>query len=233
MSDPAPHVAALHKLFRSRPVALLSDLRKALHTPSRTTIFRRLRTVGYRTSYSHAGRYYTLARIPQFDPRGLWHYRQIGFSLHGTLRATVIHLVETSPAGQTHEELQDLLVVGVWERKQWKKGEGLPATTAATPTDPNPVVMRIVRLLAATSMPNDQIASTKRASPQDDFRAACRPIGFELVWRDGKWDKQNRTSSGLCPSGVDLPRSEPEAELLPPEQKNPTGREYSFSAMAF
>jgi hypothetical protein len=94
-------------------------------------------------------------------------------------------------------------------------------------------VVCIVRLLAATSVANDQIASTKRASPQDDFRAACRPIGFELVWRDGKWDKQNRTSSGLCPSGVDLPRSEPEAELLPPEQKNPTGREYSFSAMAF
>ena len=37
-------------------------------------------------------------------------------------------------------------VVGVWERKQWKKGEGLPATSAATPTDPNPVVMRIVGL---------------------------------------------------------------------------------------
>jgi hypothetical protein len=28
----------------------------------------------------------------------------------------------------------------------------------------------------------------------------------------------------LCP-GIDLPRSEPEAELLPPENKNPTERE--------
>lgn len=104
-----PFLAVLHKLFRSRPVALLSDLRKALHTPSRTTIFRRLSAVGYRTSYSHAGRYYTLKRIPQFDQRGLWHYRHIGFSLQGTLRATVIDLVETSPAGQTHQELQDVL----------------------------------------------------------------------------------------------------------------------------
>ena len=124
-------------------------------------------------------------------------------------------------------------VMSVGERKQREEGEGLPATTAATAPNPDPVVVCIVRLLAATSVANDQIASTKRASPQDNFGAACRPIGFELVWRDGKWDKQNRTSSGLCPSGVDLPRSEPEAELLPPEQKNPTGREYSFSAMAF
>jgi len=90
-----------------------------------------------------------------------------------------------------------------------------------------------VRLLAATSVADDQVASTNRASPQDGFGAVRRPIGFQLVWRDRKWDKQNRTSSGLCPSGVDLPRSEPEAELLPPEEKNPTGREYSFSAMAF
>ncbi len=44
-----------------------------------------------------------------FDPHGLWRYRQIGFSSQGTLRATLIHLVETSPAGQTHTELQDLL----------------------------------------------------------------------------------------------------------------------------
>jgi hypothetical protein len=109
MPTSAPDLAALYKLFRTRPVALLSDLRKALHTPSRTTIFRRLRAVGYRTSYSHAGRYYTLAGIPQFDPRGLWRFRQIGFSSQGSLRATVIHLVETSPAGQTHEELQNVL----------------------------------------------------------------------------------------------------------------------------
>src|SRR5437870_2604986 len=79
MAAQSHYLPALHKLFRTRPVALLSDLRKALQTPSRTTVFRVLSSVGYLASYSHAGRYYTLKRIPQFDPRGLWHYRQIGF----------------------------------------------------------------------------------------------------------------------------------------------------------
>ena len=111
-------------------------------------------------------------------------------------------------------------VMGVRKRKQREEGEGLPATVAATAANPDPVVVCIVRLLAATSVADDQVASTNRASPQDGFGAVRRPIGLELVWRDGKWDKQNRTSSGLCPSGVDLPRSEPEAELLPPEQKS-------------
>jgi len=110
-------------------------------------------------------------------------------------------------------------VVGVRERKQWKKGEGLPATGAATATDADPVVVFIVGLLAAASMADNGITFTSGASPQDNFGATRGPLRFELVWRDGKWDKQNRSSSGLCPSGVDLSRSEPEAEPLPPENK--------------
>jgi hypothetical protein len=109
-------------------------------------------------------------------------------------------------------------VVGVRERKQRQEGEGRPATVAATPPDFDPVVMLIVRLLAATSMANDRIAFTHRASPQHDLGAtggpiAFHPIAFRLARRGGKWDKENRSSWGLC-VGVDLPRSEPEAEPL-------------------
>lgn len=94
-------------------MALLDDLREALHTQSRTTIFRVLSVAGYLTSYSHAGRYYTLKRIPKFDSHGIWLHRDIGFSRYGTLRATVTQLVEKSSAGQTHRELQDLLQLRV------------------------------------------------------------------------------------------------------------------------
>jgi hypothetical protein len=68
-------------------------------------------------------------------------------------------------------------------------------------------------------MADDRIAFTSRASPQDGFGAARGPIDFDLVRWGTKWDKQNRSSSEFCPSGVDLPRSEPEAGLLPPEAK--------------
>jgi hypothetical protein len=112
---PSLYGTTLQKLFQTRLVARLADLRQALKRHSRTTILHPLQAVGYLTSYTHAGRYYTLKRIPQFDQRGLWRYRQIGFSSHGTLRATLIHLVETSPAGQTHEELQDLLHLRVYD----------------------------------------------------------------------------------------------------------------------
>jgi len=104
-------------------------------------------------------------------------------------------------------------VVRIRKRKRRQEGEGLPATGAETTTDPDPVVMLIVRLLAPTSVANDRIALTNGASPQDDLNAAGGPIGFELVRCGGKWDKENRCNWGLCP-GVDRPRSEPEAEPL-------------------
>ena len=112
-------------------------------------------------------------------------------------------------------------VMRVREREQWKKGESLPASGAAAATDVDPVVVFIVGLLAAASMADDGIAFTSGTAAQDDFGGTRGPLRFELVRRDGKWDKQNRRTSGLCPSGVDLPRSEPEeAELLPPETKS-------------
>jgi hypothetical protein len=89
--------------------------------------------------------------------------------------------------------------VRVREREQREEGEGLPATGAATATDANPVVMLIVGLLATAAVADDRIAFTNRASPQDDLVAVSSPIVFDLVQRDGKWDKQNRTSSELCP----------------------------------
>jgi len=123
-------------------------------------------------------------------------------------------------------------VVRVRERKTRQEGEGLPTTGATAALDVNPVVMLIVRLLAAASMADDRIAFTCGASPQDDFGAACGPIGFELVRRDGKWDKQNRSSLELCPPALTCqdPSRKRSSFLL---KKNPTGREYSFSAMAF
>jgi hypothetical protein len=109
MSQPIQYLSQLNRLFRRKRAALLDDLRLALGTTSRTTIFRILKTVGYLTSYSHAGRYYTLRRIPKFDNWGLWAWRGVGFSSRGTLRATLVYLVEQSPAGQTHEELEQRL----------------------------------------------------------------------------------------------------------------------------
>ena len=115
MTIPGRYLSRLNQLFRGKRAALLNDLRSALGTTSRTTIFRILKAVGYCTSYSHAGRYYTLRRIPKFDRWGLWAWRDVGFSSHGTLRATSVFRIEQSAAGQTHEELEQRLGLRVYD----------------------------------------------------------------------------------------------------------------------
>ena len=89
-------------------------------------------------------------------------------------------------------------VMRVRERKQREESEGLPATRAATATDRNPIMMLVVRLLAAVPVADDRIAFTSRASPQDGLVAVSGPVRFKLVLRGRKWDKENRSSLGLC-----------------------------------
>jgi len=56
-------------------------------------------------------------------------------------------------------------VMRVRERQQWEESEDLPANWAATTTDANPIVILIVRLLAAAAVADDRIPFTGRASP--------------------------------------------------------------------
>lgn len=106
---------ALRRLFRGHRVADLDDLFEVLDTRSRMSVFRRLRDVGYLSSYSHRGRYYTLADIPDFDEYGLWRYQAIGFSRFGTIKSTIAHWVEEDVTGCTHAELEGLLRIPVYD----------------------------------------------------------------------------------------------------------------------
>lgn len=108
MSGSDRRVDALRARFQQHPVAELGEVCRTLRVSGRT-VFRALKKAGYHSSYSHAGRYYTLAGIPTFDVQGLWFHQDVGFSAHGTLRETVERLVEQVPAGHTHEELQTML----------------------------------------------------------------------------------------------------------------------------
>src|ERR1019366_204181 len=85
----------------------------------------------------------------------------------------------------------------VRKRECWKEGEGRPAISASATMDPNPIVMLVVGLLAATAVTNDRIPFTHRASAYDDLVAAFRPAGGKLAQRDGDWDKEDRTSQGF------------------------------------
>jgi len=113
MLSPDVSEEALRRLFRRQPVAKLSDLFRVLETRSRMSVFRRLQLLDYLSSFTHGGRYYTLTDVAQFDQWGLWFHRSVGFSRAGTLKATVVELVDGSSAGMSPKELLALLKLQV------------------------------------------------------------------------------------------------------------------------
>ena len=103
----------VENFLRKRRVVTISDLCEVIGSSSRMTVFRRLRQIEYVTSYTHAGRYYTLYDIARFDSDGIWFYDDIGFSQNGSLKNTVTFLVHGSDAGKFHFDLERQLRVRV------------------------------------------------------------------------------------------------------------------------
>lgn len=101
----------LTTLLRDQKVATMPQLKSALGTSVTFTVLRKLAPLGYRSSYSHCGTYYTLDSIAQYDEQGLWSFRGIHFSQHGTLLNTAATLVTNAPTGYFSQELDALVHV--------------------------------------------------------------------------------------------------------------------------
>lgn len=101
--------------LRRDKIAMIAELKSALGTEVDVTVFRKLKQIAYRTSYSHRGAYYALDETIRFDANGLWSFRSIWFSIRGTLLDTAEALVGNAQAGYYVEELDRVLHVGTQE----------------------------------------------------------------------------------------------------------------------
>lgn len=101
----------IRSFLEKERIATISQLKSALGTTGTMTVFRKLKALGYLSSYSHRGGYYTLLGIPEFDRRGLWSLHSVYFSKYGNLLETLREFVEESEAGLTVGELENFLYV--------------------------------------------------------------------------------------------------------------------------
>jgi len=101
----------LRDFLLEEKIATLEELKNALRTTGTMTVFRKLRALGYLSSYSHRGKYYTLREIPDFDEQGLWDWHAVWFSKYGNLVQTAREFVEEADSGLTARELESLLHV--------------------------------------------------------------------------------------------------------------------------
>ncbi len=104
-------IEVLRELFYAQGIATIEQLKKHLGTEVDVTVFRKLKELGYYSSYSHNARYYTLEEIARFDEFGLWSYNSVWFSCYGTLQKTAQALVEMSNKGYFVSELNEQLNV--------------------------------------------------------------------------------------------------------------------------
>jgi hypothetical protein len=112
MRPPEFSADTIAALLRRQTIASMPQLLAALGTDARRTVFRKLKELPYRTSYSHRGAYYTLDELAHFDERGLWSFREVWFSAYGTLLSTAAVMVQSAEAGYFVDELDNRVHVG-------------------------------------------------------------------------------------------------------------------------
>ncbi len=111
MMTPDKRDLEIRKWLKENKIATIEQLKEAAGAASRMTTLRTLDRVGYFSSYSHRGSFYTLRQIPSFDTMGLWAFRGVGFSRFGNLLSTARALVEEADAGFSAAELEGVLQV--------------------------------------------------------------------------------------------------------------------------
>ena len=104
----------LVNVFSERTVLTTEELKNILGTTSRMTIFRKLKQLPYKSSYTHCGKYYTLETLAQYNENGIWDFNQIYFSKYGSLKNSALKFIEKSRSGLTSFELGQLLHVPVY-----------------------------------------------------------------------------------------------------------------------
>lgn len=101
-------ITIANKLFNKEKCLTIKDISKILEYSDRS-VQRLLKKIGYYSSVTHNGKWYTLEHIPEFDDNGLWFYQGIGFSKWRNLTATILYLVEKSVKGLTASDLSSIL----------------------------------------------------------------------------------------------------------------------------
>lgn len=108
MGTPLQSAEQLKQLFAHRKCWMIEPLAASMDYAV-VSIRRLLRQVGYFRSYTHNGKWYTLASIPTFDRHGIWVHEEVAFSKHGDMVKTIAHLLDKSPRGLSARELSEML----------------------------------------------------------------------------------------------------------------------------
>ena len=100
-------------LIQEHTIVTFSQIKEVIGPVCDLTVRKKMVLAGCMSSYSHRGRYYTIEECADFDRHGLWSHHEIHFSRYGSLKATLVELVEQSESGLLSRDLMRIVKVKV------------------------------------------------------------------------------------------------------------------------
>lgn len=94
--------------FIKKHVLTLQNL-SAYFNVSVRTIQRMITPLGTIRSYDHNGRFFSLEKLASFNSMGIWEYKNIHFSKFGTLKNTLVAIINNSSQGMDASQIKDAL----------------------------------------------------------------------------------------------------------------------------
>jgi len=186
----------LRAFLQRRKVATMAELKRALGTTVNMTVLRKLQPLGYLSSYSQRGKFYTLRDVAEFDARGLFQMDEARFSRFGSLLATAEHFVVHSAAGYFAMELNRELGVETKEalltllHRQRVAREDVDGRYLHCATDPNVRRAQLRHRREGIDLPG--LSAAQRAVRLDDEAKATLLLFFATLN-----ERQRRLYAGL------------------------------------
>jgi len=94
--------------FIEKNVLTLQNLSQYFHVSVRT-VQRMIGPLDTIRSYDHNGRYFSLEKLARFNSMGIWEYNNIHFSRFGTLKTTLVAIINNSSQGMDASQIKDAL----------------------------------------------------------------------------------------------------------------------------
>ncbi len=101
---------SLLNFFKKKQIVTIQDLMEFSQL-SLSSVKRRLSLWKAYSSYNYNGSYYVLPEVAKFNSNGIWESHGVYFSQHGSLKQTIVHLINNSESGLASKELEVLLGV--------------------------------------------------------------------------------------------------------------------------
>lgn len=99
---------SIENQFIEKVVVTLRELSQFLNVSIRT-IQRKIRQWDTIRSYDHNGGYFSLKKLATFNSYGIWEYNNIHFSKFGTLKGTLVAIINNSSHGMDASQIRDVL----------------------------------------------------------------------------------------------------------------------------